>query len=66
MAAWRAVWGALRHNRVLSAKYAPMELTGNHGQSRRALHELDCALSGPGSRRGTRENLSRSNIRLMV
>jgi transposase len=28
-AAWRAVWGALRHNRVLSAKYA--HLTGRDG-----------------------------------
>jgi transposase len=29
VAAWRAVWGALRHNRVLSAKYA--HLTGRDG-----------------------------------
>ncbi len=33
-----------------------MKLAGNHGQSRRTLHELDCALSGPGPPDGTRDN----------
>jgi hypothetical protein len=33
-----------------------MKLAGNHGQSRRTLHELDCALSGPGRSRGSRDN----------